>query len=395
MTKHLTTALLLILLITPCLMSAQKRQLDQARSIIKSGKDFDKAENLVTGLLKDSANRDNKKIYLVWFETVRAQYDAANERFYLKQKQDTAAFFNLNRRMFTILETLDSIDMRPNKKGRVDIEYRNKHAEILSAYRPNLFNAGTYYLRKGDYQQAYDYFEMYIDCDRQPLFTGYDYVHTDKRMAEAAYWATYTGFKAADAVLTLRHRNLALRDSSKAAFTLQYIAEARRWLKDRELYVETLEEGFSRFPMFSYFFPRLMDAYTQSGELQKALDITDKAIAVCDICEIYYFAKSTTLLRMGRYRECIDVSNCILQANDQYAEAYFNAGTSYVNLALELDERKDKKQLRQLYQKARPYMERYRQLAPKEKDKWGPALYRIYLNLNMGKQFDEIDRLLK
>ncbi len=40
-------------------------------------------------------------------------------------------------------------------------------------------------------------------------------------------------------------------------------------------------------------------------------------------------------------------------------------------------------------------MERYRKLAPQQKQKWGPALYRIYLNLNMGKQFDEIDRLLK
>ena len=40
-------------------------------------------------------------------------------------------------------------------------------------------------------------------------------------------------------------------------------------------------------------------------------------------------------------------------------------------------------------------METYRKLMPDEKDKWGPVLYRIYLNLNRGKQFDEIDRLLK
>ena len=40
-------------------------------------------------------------------------------------------------------------------------------------------------------------------------------------------------------------------------------------------------------------------------------------------------------------------------------------------------------------------MERYRELAPEELRKWGPALYRIYLNLNMGRQFDEIDRMLK
>jgi hypothetical protein len=50
--------------------------------------------------------------------------------------------------------------------------------------------------------------------------------------------------------------------------------------------------------------------------------------------------------------------------------------------------------MRQAYQKALPYLETYRKLMPDEKNKWAPVLYRIYLNLNMGKQFDEIDKLL-
>ncbi len=395
MTKQLTTALLLILLITPCLTHAQKKELSQARSIIKSGNDYGRAEELMKGLLKDSTNKDNEKIYLLWFEAVRGQYNQANERLYLKQNQDTAAFFNLNRRMFTILETLDSIDMRPDKKGRVDIEYRQKHAEILNVYRPNLFNAGTFHLRKGEYQTAYEYFEQYIDCDNQPLFTGRDYLHKDNKMKEAAYWATYAAYKMNDAVLTLRHRHMALNDSAKANFTLQYIAEARRWLNDKELYVKSLEEGFNRYPTFSYFFPRLIDAYSQEGELEKALQVTDKAIEACDTCSLYYFAKSTILLRLGRYQDCIDVCKRLLSFCPELAEVYFNAGTSYINLALELDERKDKKKIRQLYQEALPYMEQYRRLAPKELEKWGSPLYRIYFNLNMGKQFDEIDRLLK
>ena len=51
--------------------------------------------------------------------------------------------------------------------------------------------------------------------------------------------------------------------------------------------------------------------------------------------------------------------------------------------------------LERMYQRALPYMEAYRRLEPTQKDKWGPALYRIYFNLNMGKQFDEIDKILK
>ena len=199
-------------------------------------------------------------------------------------------------------------------------------------------------------------------------------------------------------MLTLRHRHLALRDSSKAQFTLQYIAEARRWLNDEELYVETLEEGFRRFPTSAYFFPRLYDAYTQQSQLEKALALSDSALAVNDSSELFLFAKSTTLLRLERYEESVKVSEQLIALNDSLAEVYFNAGTAYLVLAQQMDGRKDKdikKQQRSVYEQARKHMERYRQLAPDERDKWAPALYRIYLNLNMGRQFDEIDRLLK
>ena len=232
-------ALLLLLMITPCSVWAQKKELNQARSYIKTGKDkeLEKAVELINNLLKDEKNRQNKKIYLTWFDAVRAQYSLANERLYLKQKQDTAAFFEMNRRMFTIAETLDSLDARPDAKGRVDIEYREKHAETLHAYRANLFNGGTFHLRKGELEKAFSYFEFYIDCGNQPLFIEQNYNDTDKRMAEAAYWATYCGYRMNNPVLTLRHRKLALCDSSKTSFTYQYIAEARRWLNDVNLLV--------------------------------------------------------------------------------------------------------------------------------------------------------------
>ena len=98
---------------------------------------------------------------------------------------------------------------------------------------------------------------------------------------------------------------------------------------------------------------------------------------------------------MERYAESIKYSERLIELNPNLAEPYFNAGTAYVNIAERQGGSRDKKQMRQAYQKACPFMEHYRKLMPKEKAKWAPVLDRIYLNLNMGKQFDEIDRLLK
>ena len=85
----------------------------------------------------------------------------------------------------------------------------------------------------------------------------------------------------------------------------------------------------------------------------------------------------------------------MLSINDKMADAYYNGGTAYLNIALRMDPKRHKKQIKRMYQLALPYMEKFRRLAPGEQQKWAPALYRIYFNLNMGKQFDEIDKILK
>ena len=377
-------ATFMLLMLPLCSASAQKKEINQARTFIKNKK-YDDAEKLIAPLLKDSANRQNKRVWQTLYDIVSGKYAQANERLYLKQKQDTAAFFALAKRMVSVAETLDSLSP----------DDRKSNSSEQNIYRVNLFNGGIYYVRKGMWKDAFDFMETYIDCSRQPLFEAYHYDSLDVRMPQAGYWATYSGYMLHDPVLTLRHRQLALRDTTKANFTLQFIAEARLWLKDDELYVQTLQEGFRRFSLFPYFFPRLFDAYTKRGQYDRALALADSALAVNDSSQLFIFAKSTTLLQLGQYAESIKLSDLLISLNDSLPEPYFNAGTAYINIADRLDDRRERKLVKQAYQKALPYMERYRAMMPEEKQKWGPALYRIYLNLNMGKQFDEIDRLLR
>ena len=372
-------------------VGAQRKQIGEARTYLKSGKNFDKAEKLMTDLLKDSANRENKRIYEVWLQSVQKQYDQANEKFYLKQKQDTAQFFSIVRKLFTIAFRLDSLDARPDKKGKVDPSLRKDVARDMMGYRNNLFNGGAFFVRKGDFKKAFDYFETYIDCRRQPLFTGYDF--SEERMAEAAYWATYSGYRMQEPIMALRYRDLAMNDTAKRAWTLQYVAESRKTLKDDSMYVATLWQGFNAFPKSTYFFPRLMDSYQNQPE--EALKVADQALEADSTSSLFLFAKSVALLKLEKFAESLDYSNRVIKRYPDMAEAYYNAGTAYVNIALRMDPQRHKKQIKKMYQNAMPYMEKYRALMPDAAQKWGPALYRIYFNLNMGKQFDEIDKILK
>ena len=392
-TLRITITIGCILLSVVCV--AQRRQIGDARTILKSGKNLDKAEKLMTDLLKDSANLENPRIYDVWLEAVEKQYGQLNEQMYKKEVVDTAKLFNLTKRMFTIAERLDSLDMLPDKKGKVDLQYRKANSEKLMTYRPNLFFGGAYYVRKSDFDKAFDLFETYIDCNQQPLFEAQDLMNTDVRMGEAAYWASYSGYRMNDPVKALRYLELARRDTAKLESTLLYAAEAWRMLKDETQYQAMLWEGFRLNPHSSYFFPRLIDSYTARGNYEQGLAVANEALKSDSLNQLFLFAKSTMQLNLGQYAECLKTSEQLINMNCEMADAYYNAGTACLNIVLKMDSRMHKKQIKRMYQRALPYMEAYRRLAPQEKDRWAPALYRIYFNLNMGKQFDEIDKLLQ
>ena len=374
---------------------AQRKQIGEARTILKSGKNLEQAEKLMTDLLKDKANEENTRIYDIWLQAVEKQYLALNEKMYIKEKVDTTKFFDLAKRMFVVAERLDSIDARPDKNGKVDPEYRKSNAAKMQGYRPNIYYGGAHHLKKGDFKTAFSFFEMYLDCDRQPLFTGYDFMYNDPKMGEVAYWATYCGYRMNDPVLVLRHASTAQRDEQKLEYTLQYMAEAWERLEDDSMYTATLWQGFKKYPKSNYFFPRLMDNYNRRGNYLMADSVVNEALKTDSLNELYLFAKSTVMLNLKKYGDCLKFSDQLIALNPNLADIYYNGGIACLNIAQRMDSRKYKKQIKKMYERARPYMEKYREMAPDEKDKWAPALYRIYFNLNMGKQFDEIDKILR
>ena len=377
-------------------MNAQRKEIGQARTFIKSGKNLDKAEQLMRNLLKDSANRENEKIHVVLCDALRKQYEERNMKMYLKQKQDTASFFLLTRNMFMAYESLDSLDARPNAKGKEQLRYREKNAAFLNTYRRNLYNGGLYFVRKQQYATAYDMLDTYIDCARQPLFTSYLYPASP----EAAYWSLFCGYKLQDDEKALRYAEVALEDEVHLESALEYLSEIYKKKKATEAYEKTLRDGFTRYPDSKFFFTYLIDYYNEAQQPDSAMSVVNTALAHDSENELYLFAKSNLLLNTGDYTGCIALCDSLIARNDQYADAYYNAGLAYINMALitkrDMKEgRQSRRLVNDFYKKSMPYMERYRELAPEEKDKWAAALYNIYLQLNMGKQFEEIDKLLR
>ena len=391
--------LICVFICLPLIAWGQKKTMTQVKDYIKSEKNLDKAEKLMTDLLNDSSSRGNEKVWLLLFESQRKQYDQGNEKLYLKEKYDTTALFLVGKRMFDTLEGLDSLDRLPDARGKVKLKYRDRSAELLNIYRPNLFNGGVFFMKKHDFSRAYDFFDTYINSAVKPMFARYQYAERDKRLPEAAYWASYCGYKLEKPQLTLRHTYQALKDSVHLPYMLQYLSETYKLEKDTARYVQTLKDGFSKYPKFPFFFPRLIDYYSHIGAYDEAMKSCDEALQTDSVNTLFRYAKSSLLLTMGRYKQSFAISKALIAENDTLADAYLNAGLALFDQAVELDKKtqsgsKKYNQILELYRKAMPYLEKYRAMAPDQKDKWALPLYTIYLNLNMGKQFDEIDKLI-
>lgn len=396
--KQLLLLLLLLITLSPC-VNAQKKEIAQARTYIKSGKNLDKAEQSMRKLLLDSANVRNIRIYTTLAEIVRKQYEQVNEKVYLKQPYDTAVFFNTAKKLFDTYYKLDSALINYGVKPDANERIRERNSEYLNTYRINLYNGGLYWLRKNDFNKSKAMLDSYLDCHNQPLFSSLNLAESDSIAPLAASRNLYCGYRMQNTSVVMRNKEYALKDTVMLERTLQYLAETYSLMNDTEGYVSTLTEGIERFPRSNYFFTHLIDHYSKASEYEEALKVADNALAL-DSCEtLYLYAKSNILLNIGKNDDCIALCEKIISLNDSMPEAYYNAGVAYINKAFAMEKvranNKKRQQIKNNYSMSLKYMEKYRAMRPEDKDRWAAALYNIYLKLNMGKEFEEIDKMLR
>ena len=400
--KKIRIQLLIILLFAGCSLSlmAQKKEISQVKQMIKKSNNLNQAEQIMRDLLKDSANINNDKVWNTLFDVLNKKYLNGNEALYLKRPCDTTLFYNNIAEMFKVAIGFDSIQVKANKPQKEINKSREKYANMLLSTRANLFNGGVFFIRKKDYNNGFDLLSLYITTAQHAIFSSYNLPQKDKYLPEAAYWTVFCGYKTQDANKALCYASLALTDSTHHANTLQYLADTYKMNRDTIHYEQTLKEGFDKYPLSPFFFSRLIAFYASEDNYAEGLNLVERAFAIDSLNRSFRFAKSSILYHLKRYDQSIDICKSLLAEKDTTSGILLNIGLSYFNKAEDLSLKvgnvgKNKSKINSLYAKALGYLEEYRKREPQDKDKWAVALYTIYLNLNMGKEFEEIDKLLR
>lgn len=399
---------LLVVVLFGCRMLPATNVIKEAKTAIKNGNNLENAEKklLETAANTQTKHKDKAECYYMAGLINRKINAIENEKLYLKQNYDTAKFFNSIYNMFVRFQQCDSVEMEPDAKGNVKFKYRKKIHDILLTYRANLLNGGKFFLRKGKYKEAYPFFDKYVDWASYPMFEKDFLLQSDTLITKAAYWATLSAYNDKQAARTLKHVDLALKLGHHQKYIQEYKAKSHFALQDTVHWLEDLKEGLINYPEHSYFFVSLMDYFNEAQRYEEGILFADTMIKYNPQSSLFWYAKSVVLMNMHRYEECIAVSDSVLKIDTAYVDAYYNKGISYCNLAVLQAEKvkskvgqpqykKERQAVVDLYRKALPPMQKVRQLAPADTVRWANPLYRIYLNLNMGKEFDEIDKILR
>ena len=410
--KHILFALLLCL---PLASRAEekpvkvKNLLSEAKTAIKNSRNQANAEkNLMAVVNRDDVTREKRaEIYFMGEELQRSQNDAENMKLYLKQTYDTVKFFSTILRMHEYLLLCDSVESLPDEQGLVKYKYRSKGREVMKAYRTNLLNGGKFLLKRNKYADAFPYFDVYLKTARHPIFEDYPSFKGDTLLPHVAYWATIAAYNANQPARALAHIDEAIGGAKgEVRVSLQeYKVRCYEVLKQDSLWFENLLLGAKQYPAHDYFFLHLMDEYMQREAYDKGIALCDTMLQQVGNRSIYWYGESQMFLARKEFDETIRTADEALKCDSLMADAYYNKGIAYLNKAVIFAEtvcndvrdpkcRKDRQILQDLYREAKQPMEQLRKLAPEDSKRWAMPLYRIYLNLNRGAEFAEMEKIV-
>ena len=374
-----------------------KKDISTIKTNLKNGKDLEKSEVTLRKYLADTTFSENKTLHLMMIECLRKQYDAGNERMYLKEKVDTAAITRTNIKQFLAIETFDSLDAKPNSKGIIEPSYRKKHAESIKPFWGNLLKGGIYFYAHSNWKEAWQCFDTYLDCFKQPVFTDEKLDSTQYNFA--SFLAVMAACNIPDLTLALRYADSATNYAPRKEMVLQRLADLCAERKDTIHYLQYLNMGNEAFPYSKYFFPNLIDFHTARKQYDIALQYADAALEKDSLDITFLLARHNVLMMMQQYEKALEDGISLLIINDSLSIPNYNVACIYYQKAQEAM-KKTGMTYKQRLKKAQRYyklclhsMERYKKLRPQDTTLWYPILYDAYLNLNMGEEFDSLPPL--
>ncbi|MCD8309843.1 MAG: tetratricopeptide repeat protein [Prevotellaceae bacterium] len=397
----------MVLLLVAGFTFAQVKNVKDAKSIANgTNPDFDKAEQLINAALTDSETKDDPNTWDVAGFIQKRIGDTQMEKAYLRQPYDTMKVYDSALEMCKYYMKCDDLAQIPDEKGKIKNKYRKPNGDSMLGARGNLINGGITYFNNDDNKKAMEFFGMYIDMAKSPMLESQHLLQTDTVLPQIAYYAALAAIKMEDYKSVKEYAPYGKTDKEVGKYAMEFYCTALKNLDETDAFLAALKEGLEMYPEHDYFFANLIDYYTNNEKFDEAQSFADEMLAKDPTNTFYLYVKGFLYYNMKDYDNAIAAFQKLIDVDPDYAQAYSYLGVIYCIQAQDFSEQatadvndpkyeEEQATLRGFYEKARPVYEKARQLKPDETDLWLNGLYRVYYNLNMGPEFEEIEKLMQ
>ena len=162
-----------------------------------------------------------------------------------------------------------------------------KHiADILRVHHSLFVDGGMHYNEQGDFNRATDFFEAHWNIPSLPTFAGQkDAFILDSTFQIIKYYAVISALQAENdrRAILLLSRIMNEPFIENCTFTLsdiyELLASTYQQMGNNDRFMETLQAGATKFPTNDFLVFNLIYQFIVSGDIQKAMDFIDRAVA--------------------------------------------------------------------------------------------------------------------
>ena len=396
---------------------ALKAEIKEANKVLREAQtaltavdgNVDQANALIEVAMTNKHTASNPDTWYTAGKIQNKYYDKENEKMYLQQEYNQDKFFGSLSKMFDYFIVCDSLEQIPDEKGRVIAKYRPEITDLLSRIRINLVSGGVTYFNADNNEKAFELFSKYIDVADAPMFAQFNYAETDSLMPEIAYYATLAGLKLEDYNKALKYVDLAMKKEDVAQKAIEYKAMSYLNLGDTINWLNALKVGVEKYPEVEYFYSNLISYYNSNGNTADLVAFADEMLAKNPL-PIFHFVKGFVYQNQKEYDKAIEEYKVVIEKDPNYTGAYRNLGICYCQIAQDMSDaastldikskayKAKKEEINGWYKLALPIYEHLRKIDdgsdPDVKSAWTNGLYTCYYMLNMGKEFEEIEKIM-
>ena len=377
-------------------------QMDAVKNATKAANkgDFATATSLIEQALN---NPETANLADTWYAAGQVQQKISAKQLENQVKRQNFDEAAMQAAALQMVKYFLKADELPDAKGKMNA-FTSKMASAIKADKGNLINGGIAMFNsqeEGSDAKALDFFGAYVDLASAPMFAKENLAVADTLMPTIAYYASLAGLRAENFPAVEKYAPMAQADKENGQNATEFLIEALKKQNKTDQMLSVLKDAINKFPTNQAFFANMIDYYSSNEKYDEAQAFADEQIAKDPDNFFYYYVKGYLYSLTKNDDKAIEQYEKAIAKNGEYAQAYSELGRAYVLKAQDFSETassnpndpkfaEDAKTLRGFYEKAQPYYEKARQLAPDNTSLWKQGLSSVYYNLQLTDKYEEV-----